>query len=110
MDEAEVVGQLANARQEVARHLAARATRAELVARASEVTVLTLEGDELIGARHRLAVAADEFGFVVERVEMAQRAGAEDHQDVLGPWCEVGSARGVRTEGIDWRADGVGGS
>ena len=70
---------------------------------------LALKRDQLVGARHRLVVPLDQLGLVVPGVEMAARAGAEDHQHPLGlgresapAWPASGAA------GVDRRANRAG--
>jgi hypothetical protein len=72
VDEAHLVGEVAEHRQEVARHLAALAARLELPLRLDEVALFPLERDHLLaaGRRHRGVVAPDELGLVVERVHV----------------------------------------
>ena len=79
----------ARLRQQVGEVFAALAARFEGVGAFRQVAVGPLEGDELLGARHRLAVALDQFRLVVPGVEMAARPGAEDMQDPLGLGREV---------------------
>ena len=61
-----------------------------------QVAVLPLERDEPLVPRHRLAVVTDQVRLVIERIDMAERPGAEDDQDVLRPRLEV---RGPRVSG-----------
>ena len=65
-----------------------------------------MKGDEALGAGHGLAVAFDEFGLVVKRIDLADRSGAEDHQHALGTGLEVGEARGVGVCRLDVGPDG----
>ena len=69
-----------------------------------QVAVGALEGDELLAAGQRLAVALDQFRLVVQRVEMAARAGAEDVQDALRLGREVRRPRGQRAFPAGWPA------
>jgi hypothetical protein len=107
VDEAHVVGHLAEHRQKVARHLAALAPRLELPLRLDEVALFTLERDELAAARHRhrRVVQADELRLVVERVDVGEGARAEDQEHVLRLRGEVRLTRCVRPRGVDGRAD-----
>jgi hypothetical protein len=73
---------------------------------ARERSLFALERDELLATRQRLAVAANQFGFVIESVELATRATAKDHQDILGARREVGRARGKGTAWIDGGSNG----
>ena len=58
--------------------------------------MLALEGDQLLLAGHRLAVALDQLGLVVPGIEVAARPGAEDHEHPLGLRREVRRARRER--------------
>src|SRR4051812_9737625 len=90
--------------QEVGGHLAGLAARAEFPDRRDEIAVGALERDEALGAGHELAVALDELGLVVERVDVADGAGAEDDEDSL---CARGEVRIARREGRIGTDDGT---
>ena len=95
VDEAQVVGQLRQVRQQIGDHLARLPARLEFPVRLHEVAVLALKGDELVPPGHRLAVALDQLRLVIPRVQMAQRAGAKDHQHILRLGREMRRARRV---------------
>jgi len=65
-------------------HLARLAARFEFPGALGEVALLALERQQLLSSRHRLTVTSDQLGLIVERVDLAARTGAEDHEDVLG--------------------------
>src|SRR6266436_5841393 len=84
MDEAEVVRQLRQVGEQVRNHFAALSARFEVPERSSEVSIFTLKCDQLLQAGHWLAVALDQFGFVVPRLQMTASARTENDQDVPG--------------------------
>lgn len=106
MDEAHSVRELREIREEIADHFSRLAAGFEVPEGLDQVALLALEGDEFFRAGQGLAVAFHQFGFVIERVHMAERAGAEDQQDAAGFGSEVRGARRVRSFGADLRADG----
>jgi hypothetical protein len=55
-----------------------------------EIAILALKGDQLGGTSQRLPVTKDEFGLVVERIDVAEGAGTEDDEDVLAAGNECG--------------------
>ena len=99
MDEAEIIGVLSEVGQQVGKVFAGLAAWLELPGALGEVPVLALECDDLVDAGHGLAVALDQFGFVVPGVEMADGAGAEDVEDAFGLGREMGLAGGERVGG-----------
>ena len=107
VNEAHLVGQFAKLRQQVARHRAALAPRLELPERLDEVPLLSLECDQLFaaGGRHRRVVPLHELRLVVERVDVRERARAEDHQHLLGLRGKVRRPRGVGMGRVDERPD-----
>ncbi len=81
-DEAHLVDQLAQSRQQVRRGLAALTARAELVGAARQSGDGALERDDL-SARERLAVPRDELRLEVPGIEMTAAAGTEDLQNAF---------------------------
>ena len=94
--EGDVIGEFGEVRDHLRDPLAGLSSLPEGVLRASEFAGGTLEGDW--GAiLERLSVHADEFGFVVPCLELADGACAEDHDDTVrlrGVVC------GARREGM----------
>jgi hypothetical protein len=107
VDETQVVGELAEVWKKVRRHLAALAARAEFPDGRDEVALGALERDELVGARHGLAVPLHELGLVVERVDVADGAGAEDDEDSFRARGEMRISRRERRVGADDGTDRV---
>ena len=72
MNEAHLIGEFAEVRQEIARHRAAFTPRLELPERLDEVALLSLKRDQFLtaGRGHRGVVEPDELGLVVERVDV----------------------------------------
>ncbi len=103
VDEAHLVGQFTEVRQEVARHRAALTPRLELPERLDEVPLLPLKRDQFLatGRGHRRVVEPHELGLVVERVDVRERARAEDHEHVLRLRREVRCPRGIRLGRVD---------
>ena len=66
-------------------HLAAAAPGSKRPQRPFQVPVLALEGDQSFVARQRLAVALDQLGLVIERIDLAEGPGTEDDDHVPGP-------------------------
>ena len=106
MEETHLIRQRAEMRHEVRDHLAALTVGPERPRAFCQRALLALEGDELLTARHRLAVVFDEFRLVVEGVHLAHRAGAENHEHVLRPRWVVRLPRGIGIRRIDVRANG----
>ena len=110
VDEAHLVGQRAQVRQQLAGHRATLPARAELPLRADEVALLPLEGDELAPRhRQRRVVAPHELRFPVEGVDVRQGTRAEDHQHPRRARRKVRWPGRERVGRIDDRADRVGG-
>ncbi len=85
VDEAHVIGQCAEMRHEIGDHLARLAAWTELPRALGQGSLCALEGDESLCAGHVLAVAFDEFGFVIKRVHLAHAAGAERSSARVSP-------------------------
>src|SRR6185369_515440 len=87
-DDAEVIGNAADAREELAHLLAGFAVGLELVLRAKADQRLALQLRDLLslGHRrgHRLAVHRGELGFVVEGLEVGRSAGLIEEDYALG--------------------------
>ncbi|MFM1944028.1 MAG: hypothetical protein RI897_3010 [Verrucomicrobiota bacterium] len=107
VDEAHIIDQVGEVRDEVGNHFAALAAGSEFPGAFGEHTLFALEGDERVSARHGFAMVPDEFGFVVESIELAAGAGAEDHEDLFGGGGEVGWSGCVGVGGVDFGSDGV---
>src|SRR4051794_5217586 len=73
MDEAKVVSQPGQMRQQIRNHFPALPARPELPWAADEVPVLALERNELVHAWHAVAIALDQLRFVVPSVEVTKR-------------------------------------
>jgi hypothetical protein len=95
MDEAQVVGQLGHVWQQVRDHLAALAAGAEFPRRTRQVAVLALKCDQLAIARQRLPVPLDQLRLEVPSINVTQRPGAEDDENLLSPGREVRRPRRV---------------
>src|SRR5262245_19129344 len=104
VDKTEIIHQRAQVRDEFGNHFAGLAARAEFPGTFRQRALSALEGDELFAARQRRTMAADEFRFVVEGVELAAGAAAKDHQHVLRARREV---RRTRRIGVAWVNDGT---
>ena len=65
--------------------------------------MLALKGDQLVAAGHRLTMTRDQFRFVIERIDLAARAGTKDHEDVLCFGREMRLTRSIRVCWIDRR-------
>ncbi len=107
VDEAHVIDEVAEVGDEVGDHFPALAAGSEFPGAFGEHALFALEGDEVIGTGHGLAVVADEVGFIVEGIELAAGTGAEDHEDLFGGGGEVGWSGGVGIGGVDIGADGI---
>ena len=107
VDEAHLIGQIAEVWQQVRDHLAALTAGTELPRALVQCTLLALEGDELLGAGHGLTMATDQLRLVIEGVELAAGAATKDHQHILGARREVRLARTIRPTGLDGRAEGL---
>ena len=95
MNEAKVICELRQGGKHIGNHLAGLPPWFEIPQRFGEVAVLSLKRNELIQPRHRSAMTFDQFRFVIPGFEMAAGAGAKNHQDILGPRCEVRGPGGV---------------
>src|SRR5262249_50890097 len=89
VDEGDVIDAAREVRQQIADPLAVAAVPRPAPRTAEEVAVTALEGDDTAGARQRLAVTADQLRLVLEGVEVADGAGAEDLEDAPGLRGEV---------------------
>ena len=83
VNETHLVGQLAKLRHQLGNHFARLPARFELPWASGEITLCPLECFQSLRTRHRLPVTFDQLRFVVERVELAACARAENHQDVF---------------------------
>ena len=106
VNETQVIGQVTQPGDEVGDHLAALPAGPERPGALGESSLRPLEGDQLVSAGHRLAVPGDQFGLVIERVEMTAGPRVEDHQHLLRLRGEVGLAASVGVGRIDLRPDG----
>ena len=84
---------------------AALPVRPEFPRAAVQASLFSLEGNEPVGPRQRLAVAPDELRLVVERVNLAARPGAENHQHLLRLGPGMRAPRRVRPGRHDVRPD-----
>src|SRR5438309_2524791 len=82
-------------RQQVRDHPAALAAWSKRPMRFRQVAVLALEGDKLVLAGQRLAVALVQLRFVIPCLQVRAGAGAEDDEDVPGLRREVWWSRRV---------------
>ncbi len=96
MDETKIIRKVREAREHVGNHLARLSARLEFPQGLHKVSVLALEGDELVRTRQRLVVPLDEFRFVIPRVNVAEGAGTKDYQNIFCLRREVRRARCVR--------------
>ena len=96
VEDAEVVDQLGDVREERADHDPALAVLLELPGRAEQLARLG-ELDPRLGEGERLAVVALEEGLVVERVHVRRPPLHEEEDDPLRPRREV---RGLRVQGV----------
>ena len=103
VQETNLVGQRADVRHEIAHHFFALAAWPECPERLREVAVRALKRDELFIAGQRLAVSPDQFRLVIERVHVAQRAGAEYLNHALGLRHKMCGPRCVRFGGVNFR-------
>jgi hypothetical protein len=92
MDEGEIVDDWAESGDWFAEHFAGLAVGFEVPDRAEPWAETVLEGFDGFAEVARLAVASDEFGFEVEKVEVAGGTGHEELDDAF-------RARGVLREG-----------
>ena len=100
MDETHLVGKAREARQHVRDHFPGLTARTELPQRSREISVLALEGDQLVIAWQRLVVAFDQLRFVIPSINVTERARTKNHEHILRLRREVRCARSVR---ILWR-------
>src|SRR5206468_11121426 len=105
VDEAHLVGEVAEPREELRHPLPALAAGAETVEAPRQAPLLSLEGDELVASGEQLAVAALELGLPVPGVHLAHRARAEDREDALRARREVGRPRREGPLGADLRPE-----
>ena len=105
MDEAELVGQFGQVREQLGNVFARLPARFEFVRAFGQVALFSLEGDEFVAAGHRLAVALDQFGFVIPSINVAARAGTEEEQNPFGFGSEMGRTRAQRVVRTNDRAD-----
>ena len=96
MDEAKVINPLGQVGQEIGDELARLSPRPERPGALVQCAVLALERDQRFRSGHRLTVPLDQLWLVIERVEMAHGAGAEDMHNVFGPGRKVGRPRRQR--------------
>ena len=83
MEEAHVVGDFAQLWNQIGNHLARFAARLELPRAFREHSLLALKRHQVFRARHRLTMLLDQFRLVIECVNLATGAGAENHQHIL---------------------------
>ena len=104
---ANVIGKLPNVANEVADPFSALPITPEWIQRSCEIPLLTLRGDEAIGARQRLTVALGQLGFVIPSVHMAHCAAAKYDENLLGFGQKMRRPRGVRASGKEVRPNGL---
>ena len=80
-DHAEIVGEFAEAREQLADHQARLPSRRELERRAQQRLI---RRPSEIDRRHHLARISQEPRLVVKRIDMRHTAGHEDHEEILG--------------------------
>ena len=96
---------LAEVRDKIGNHLAALPARAELPRALVQISLPPLKGQQPLPSGHRLAVAFDEFGFVIKRVHLAHAAGAENHEHAFCTRRKMCWPQRIGIRGIDFRAD-----
>ena len=104
MDETQVVDQTAQVRQQVRRHFARSTPRPKFPERFGDRPGRPLERHRR-HARRGLTVQPVQGRFVIERIDVRDRAGAIDHQHLLGGDVEVGRPRGVGVGVVDVGSD-----
>jgi hypothetical protein len=108
MHEAQVIGEFGKVRQQVRNHFPAFAPRLERPQRLDEIAVRTLKRHQTVATRQRLIVPLDQLGLIVPRIDVTERARAENHQHLLGTWFEMRLSRRVRFFRRKLRPDRVG--
>src|SRR5436190_1420059 len=106
MDKAHLVGQLGPAGRQVGERFAALSARPEAPARLGQVALLPLKSYR--GRWHWLAIAANQLRLVIERIEVANRTRAKDHEDPARLGRDVRRPRCQGRLGPDRRAEGTG--
>ena len=89
MNEAHVIREARDVRQQVADHLPRLTARPERPERLDQIAVLTLERDQLVGPGHRRVVPFDQLGLVIKRVDVTDCSGAKNEQHAIRPRREV---------------------
>ena len=89
VNETHLIGQLAKLRHQLGNHFARLPARFELPWAPGEIALCPLKCFQPLCARHRQAIALDQFRLVVERVELTARARAENHENILRCRSEV---------------------
>ena len=107
MDEAHFIRQGGQVGDQVGNHLPTLASWTKLPGTASQRSLLALKGDELLVPRQGLPMATNEFGLVIEGVELTAATTTEDQQDILGPGLEMGIAWRIGMTRGDDRTNGV---
>ena len=110
VDEAHLISERPQVRQQIARHRAALSAGAKFPLRADEIAVLPLKCDQFLPpVGHRRIVPADQLRLVVEGVDVGERPGAEDDQHPRRPRGEVRRAGVAGAGRIDQRPKWYGG-
>ena len=105
VNETEIVRQLSQVGQHLGNHFAGLAARLEFPERLVESAVLSLKSDEFLASGHRLAMALNQFRFVIPCFQVAARARAEDDENIACFGNEVGRTRGIGTLGRPLRTE-----
>ena len=105
MHKAKVIGEGSQVGQKIGSHFSGFPAGLEVPERLGDISGRTLEGN---GGKTGgfLTVVLDEFGLVVEGIDVTDRARAKDHQHLLGRAFEVSIPRGIRLVRIDVRTNG----
>ena len=99
LQKTEIIRLRSNMWQQVRNHLSTFASRLELPLWTSQISVGALERNKSFVPRERFAVQPDKFRLKIECVDLADRAGTKDNNDVLCPrrkmWTFVAGANAV---------------
>ena len=106
MNETKIVGQFRELRKHIGNHFSGLAARTKGPMWFREIAIFSLEGDELVCPWHRLAIALEQFRFVIPRFQVRASSGAEDDEDILCSRLEMRPPRRMRMLGGPFRANG----
>ena len=82
MQKTNVVRHFTNMRQQIGRHFSGLPSRFEIPQRLRQISVGALKGNQLFVSGKGLAVTANQFRFVIERVDVTQGSGTK-HNDYI---------------------------